>query len=181
MRHFWKSPQAIESACLTIKAEPCPHCGRCGTLNRHGWLRGCEAQGDGKRARRGRRIYCANRGRRLGCGRTFCLRVASILTRRRTRTQDLWALMGRVLEGEGIALAWAGLRHVFSIESAYRYRRRFMEKQFRLRELLHRECQPPAQAAGDLPHLVAHLRYCVGTCADPIAAFQLRVQEPWPG
>ncbi len=181
MRQFWESAKAMESACLAIKAEACPHCGRSGTLNRHGWLRGCEAYGPGKQARRGRRMYCANRGHRKGCGHTFSLRVATTIPWRRTPTAALWTLVRRIFAGTNVAQAWTGLEHVFSLESAYRYRQRLRLGQFRLREALCRSRPPPAAAAGTMSHLHDHLLRVSPCSNDPIAAFQLHYQEAWPG
>lgn len=180
MRWFWETEELNESGCADFKAEACPHCGRHGTLNRHGWLFGSEATGDGKQARRGRRLYCSRRGQRPGCGRTVSLMSAQVLRRMRTRTGPLWQYLRRVLLGESVARAWVGLERVFSLESAYRYRRQLGYGQCRLREILCRERAPPCAAAGSMAAMLAHLEAVVGPADDLIGRFQWHFQEQWP-
>ena len=154
----------------------CPHCGRRDTLNAHGALRGCAAEGAGagKDAVRGRRYLCSNRGRRPGCGRTVSLRLATVLPRTTVRTGRLWPfLLARSTCGS-VARAWEQLHTRFSVESAYRWWRRWQAGQFRLRALLCAQRAPPEN--GDL---LVHLTAVFGA-TDPLAAWQLARQEPWP-
>lgn len=180
MRWFWESVDSIESGCARLKGEACPHCGRQGTLNRHGWLLGSEPSGSGKQARRGRRIYCSDRGQRQGCGRTVSLMPAQVIRGMRTRSGPLWLFLHRVLSGQSVAMAWAGLERLFSLESAYRYRRGFKRGQFRLRELLCRERAPPCGAAGEQGVMLTHLETVLGQAEDLISRFQLGIQHRWP-
>jgi hypothetical protein len=182
MRYFWESAAALELACARqAKLEACPHCKRVGTLNRHGWLMGSRPTGSGKDAQRGRRLFCSNRGRRGGCGRTVSLRPAEILKGLRVRTGAMWQFLRRLLQGQSAGRAWEGLEKVFSLESAYRYRRALLQGQQRLRELLCRERAPPLGAAGTLGALLGHLESVFGASKDLIRDFQIRFQEPWPG
>ena len=52
-----------------LKLTPCPHCRTVGTLIRHGVLTGFD-DSSSRRTVRARRIFCSNRHRRCGCGRT---------------------------------------------------------------------------------------------------------------
>jgi hypothetical protein len=171
----------MKFGCARLKGEVCPHCGRQGTLNRHGWLLGSEETGSGKQARRGRRLYCSNRGRREGCGRTVSVRPGDLLKGLRTRSGPLWRYLRRLMEGRTPARAWEGLGKSFSLESAYRYKRRFLQCQHRLKELLCRERSPPLGAVGTLGALLGHLESVLGGSEDLIRDFQIRFQESWPG
>lgn len=171
----------MELGCARLKGEACPHCGKHGTLNRHGWLLGSEESGQGKEARRGRRLYCSNRGKRRGCGRTVSVRPANLLRGMRTRSGPLWQYLRRVMSGESVCRAWEGLERVFSLESAYRYRRRLRQGQYRIREILCRERAPPCGAAGGAEVMLAHLEGVLGRSGDLLSRFQLHFQERWPG
>ena len=153
----------------------CPHCGRHGTLNAHGALRGNAEDACGKDALRGRRFFCSNRERRPGCGRTFSILLATIIAGASVRSGCLWRFIRGRFETGSVLSAWEGLRSVFSVEAAYRWWRRWQRGQFELRALLCRTRDPPPE--GTLP---GHLAAVYGA-DDPIAAFQLAEQRTWPG
>ena len=64
-----------------LKVTPCPHCRAIGALIRHGYLRGYDEGNLRHKAVRARRIFCSNRGRRPGCGRTFSVWIATKVRR----------------------------------------------------------------------------------------------------
>lgn len=171
----------MENACKRIKTEACPHCGCYGMLILHGSLFGCEPSGNGKRARRGQRLYCSNRGRKKGCGRTISLRLAQVLPRMRTHSGPLWQFLRSVMSGMSVPCAWKGLERIFSLETGYRYRRRFRQGLYHIRKMLCRERAPPCSAAGDSEAMLAHLEAVLGSCGDLICRYQLHFQQGWPG
>ncbi len=71
---------------LLLKGFGCPFCGASETLNCHSKLYGNDPDGseDG-RMERGQRVWCSNRGRRGGCGRSFPIFLAGVLPRPGTR------------------------------------------------------------------------------------------------
>lgn len=165
---------ALVELCHHAKAWRCPHCGRRGTFNAHGSLRGLAASGPGKDVLRGRRFLCSNRGRRPGCGRTWSVLLAQVLRRLSVRTAQLWQFCRGLLAGLGVPAAWERARTGFSLESAYRWRRRWRRGEPALRTwLCGTRGPPPDDLAGAL----------VAACgpADPIAIFQMREQRGWPG
>jgi hypothetical protein len=152
----------------------CPHCGRRKTLNAHGALRGCAEDGPGKSTLRGRRFFCSNRGMRPGCGRTFSVLLATLLAGATVRTGRLWQFYRARCATGSVARAWAQLRGGFSVEAAYRWWHRWQAGQFRIRAWLHAQRAPPETGS-----LLDHLTAVCGP-ADPLAAYQLARQEPWP-
>ena len=162
---------------LDLKLTPCPHCGRVGTLNLHGWLRGYdETTPDGKTAR-ARRVFCNNR-KKLGngCGGTFTIWIIDKLRRSCLGAQSLWKFLKAVvtLNNKSAALGVLNL----APSSACRLWTRFRHGQSRIRTFLHRICPPP-----DLPNsrcpatqTIAHLEAAFPNAECPITAFQKRFQ-----
>jgi len=151
----------------------CPHCRRPGTLNAHGTLRGLAEDAPSKAARRGRRFFCSDRGRRPGCGRTFSVFLAQVLAGASVRTAAWWRFCRGRLAGLGVLAAWEAARTGFSLESAYRWWRGWQQAEPGLRTQWWRGREPP----GDLGEELVR-RY---GAADPVAVFQEREQRAWPG
>ena len=151
----------------------CPHCGRRSTLNAHGRLRGGAENLPGKDALRGRRFFCSNRGRRPGCGRTCSVHLSQMLRGASVRIGALWRFCRARLAGLGVLAAWEQARTGFSIESAYRWWRRWQQAASTLRTHLWRGREPPGSLADAITRLYGE--------ADPLAGFQTREQRAWPG
>jgi hypothetical protein len=151
----------------------CPHCRRSGTLNGHGFLRGGAEGAPGKAARRGRRFFCSNRGRRAGCGRTFSVYLAQVIAGASVRTGAWWRFCQARLAGLGSLAAWEQARSGFSLESAYRWWRGWCRAEPAVRTHLWRGREPPEG-------LGAAIIRAYGA-ADPLAVYQERAQRPWPG
>lgn len=165
---------ALDQIGREAKQWACPYCRRLGTLNAHGVLRGvAENAVAGKEARRGRRFFCSNRHRRRGCGRTFSVRLAQVLVHATVRTGAWWRFCRERLAGHGILAAWEAARSGFSLESAYRWWRRWRAAEPELRSWLWRGREPPGELGA------AFARVCGAD--DPVAIFQEREQRDWFG
>lgn len=156
-----------------VRCWRCPHCQRSGTLNAHGALRGGAENLPGKDAVRGRRFFCSNRGNRPGCGRTCSVLLAQVLRHASVRTGSYWRFCCARLSGLGVLAAWEQARTGFSLESAYRWWRRWPQAVAALRSHLWRGREPPGSLAEALTQVCG--------AADPLAVFQLRTQRAWPG
>jgi len=116
-------------ALLGIKLVTCHHCGRCGALIGHGFLRGY-AEHSADCEVRGRRFFCSNRARRPGCGRTFSTVLMTVLRGFLVRTLTLLGLAVAVLSGLTRRAAW--LREAggaLSLTSGYRLWLRLQQAQ----------------------------------------------------
>ena len=164
---------ALDSLGRQAKQWMCPHCGRSGTINGHGLLRGGAEKSPGKDALRGRRFLCSDRGRRSGCGRTFSVFLAQVIAKASVRTGALWRFCHARLSGQGVLAAWELARSGFSLESAYRWWRRWRSAEPALRTHLWRGREPPEALGEAIIHAYG--------AADPVAVFQVREQRPWPG
>jgi hypothetical protein len=163
---------------LGIQLWACPHCGRMGTLIGHGYLRGYAEQGQDVIVR-GRRVFCSDRHRRPGCGRTFSLLIATLLAGFLVTTLTLFRFVEQVLAGLTRRTAWhAAAQGALSSSSGYRLWRRLDREQSHLRARLCREATPLSCAHREpVAELVAHLQAVLAGATCPFAAFQGRFQE----
>lgn len=161
-----------------LKLLPCPHCRAVGCLIRHGYLKGYGDHAKEKR-RRGWRIFCSDRGRRTGCGRTYAVLLAICLYRRRVDADLLWNFLRMILEGARRATAWETATASFCVETGSRLWAGFLKNQSRLRSFLHRRMKPSALLSPEIPvgQLLAHLQAAFPDSSSPVAAFQHTLQE----
>lgn len=171
----------LENFLTRLKLITCPHCGRAETLNAHGPLRGYVERGS-ELVTRGWRVYCANRGRRSGCGRTFSALLSEVLWGFVIRAQTLLGFVLEVLGGASRASAWRRGSSGFSLRSGYRLWKRLSEEQPRLRSLLCRHTSPvPSTSSEPLQTLRSHLEAALLQADSLFASFQLRFQQPLLG
>ena len=120
LKRFVTSERELELSELGIKLCACPHCRQSGTLIGHGFLRGYAERGSGLVVR-GRRIFCSNRGKRPGCGRTFSVKLGCVLSGFVVRTLTLWCFVQAVLGGLTLRAAWlVEAAGALSLSSGYR-------------------------------------------------------------
>lgn len=104
-RRFVSSEAALDEARWAAKLQACPHCGRTGTLIGHGMLFGY-AERTQERVVRGRRLFCSNRNRRPGCGRTLSIWLGAVIAGFVVRTRTLSHFVGEITEGKTRKAAW---------------------------------------------------------------------------
>lgn len=162
-----------------LKLTSCPHCRAEGTLILYGKLYGYAETDENQKSCRGRRVFCNNRKKRNnGCGHTFSVRAAYKIKRLRLSAETLWAFFKLVSVLGNKAEALRALKVDWSISSAYRIWKRFVNGQSRIRTALIKCCALP-----ELPHskepteqTIAHLEGAFQREKCPITAFQHRLQ-----
>jgi hypothetical protein len=174
-----------------LKRLRCPHCVGSGTLNRHSRLRGKGFGSRCERVPRGQRVFCSNRGRRGGCGRTFSIYLCATLPRHGVDALMLSRLFAGLLAGLSLKAAVEPLRSAFALETFYHLRARLRLRLEAIRTLLCRQTGPPACASADpLLHTLAHLRAACASvlpaarrddCPCMCSCFQMRFQRPFLG
>lgn len=176
-RRFVRDEAELERWLLTAKLEACPHCGCVGALNAHGWLRGYSELGS-ERVVRGRRVFCSNRHRRPGCGRTFSVLLCGVLGGFVVGAETLSRFATAVLSGASRKAAWERLGKL-SVHSGYRLWHRLARAQPHIRTALLGVCPPPAcDDREPLAQLMAHLNQALPSAECVLSAFQLRLQRP---
>lgn len=111
-----------------LKLRPCPHCCVVGCLIQHGYLRG---HGDGSHdeVQRGWRVFCSDRHRRSGCGKTHSILLTEFIFHRMVRSAHLWQLLHNLREGLRLKAAWEKIVSPFSLDTGYRLRAAFTRSQ----------------------------------------------------
>jgi hypothetical protein len=172
----------VEHTAFSLKQQRCPRCGKFETLNRHSILRGNDpAQASGQCAR-GQRVFCSNRGRRGGCGKTFSLVLVDVLPRHTLTASLVWRWLVELLAGLSVKAAVEKLRLPFALETICRLRRRLLCGLDQVRTRLCRELPPPvSQQSQPLLQTVEHLRAVFPDSVCPAADFQLHFQHPFLG
>jgi len=179
----------IERRAFLLKQQRCPHCGKFGALNRHSRLSGKGFGVQCRRLPRGQRVYCSNRGRKRGCGRTFSIWLCTTLPRHGVDAPALSRLIAGLLGGLSLKNAAESLRAPFALETFYHLRKRLRLRMDALRVLLVRQTgpPPPCDFADPLLHTLAHLRRAFhaavpdGEPSGLCAWFQLHFQRAFLG
>jgi hypothetical protein len=179
-RWFYRDEQEWAAFAERIKLTACPHCKAVGTLIRHGSLYGFDDSTPPRRTVRARRIFCSNRHRRPGCGRTFSVWLAGKIRRLSLGTCRLWAFLQRAVAGT-LAEAIRAAGCSFSDRTWQRLWNRFDRGQSAIRiALLGRGPPPELPAAGvrrpAAAQVLAHLRATFPNTDCPIAAFQMAMR-----
>ena len=171
---------ALEAFHHNLKLRACPRCGQTGHLIFHGALVGYGCQGS-ERQKRGQRVFCSNRHRKRGCGKTFAVLFSLLLKARIIPAALVATFLATVLAGACRHAAWLSLCHGFSLESGYRLWRDWVSGQAYLRTWLCRKIPPPRpERIGDgLTQTWEHLRHAFAGRPCPVTAFQEHFQQPF--
>ena len=164
-----------------LKLTPCPHCHVVGTLNRHGSLSGYDESNPQRKTLRARRIFCSNRHRRPGCGRTFSIELAETIRRSSLTTRTLLAFLTQAVS-LGIAAAIRAVKCHLSHRTLQRFWKRFDHAQSRIRTALLGRGPPPEGAFKDFrrpaaAQVLAHLHATFPNTDCPIAAYQMATRS----
>ena len=162
-----------------LKLLPCAHCRAVGALIGHGYLRGYGTKGHEK-IRRGWRIFCSNRGRRKGCGRTYSVLLAQFAPRYLVPAEILFRFIHAVRKGLTRKAAWERMFVPWTLQTGYRIWQRLCRRQSPLRSRLWERTPPPAcPSPQPLFQLIDHLTLAFSNHACPIVAFHLHFQQPF--
>lgn len=145
------------------KGYACQHCGRGGTFNGHGLLRGYSEAGAAGQVR-GRRLLCSRRGRRPGCGRTWSILLAERMRGFIVTTKTLVLFAMAVVGGASRKAAWEQcVGGAMSLRSGYRLWVRLHRAQAALRAPLWRVSPPPpSESRHPLEQFLAHVHVATG-------------------
>lgn len=178
IKRFYRSSQDFQQFYFVLKQMNCPHCKISGNLNLHGYLLGYDEKSCCGKVIRGHRIFCSNRNKRRGCGRTFSILALNVLRKFIIRAQSFWRFLSNMAKGKNKRNALRSLNISFSSSSAYRLWKRFSLSQTKIRLRLLNLCKPPL-----LPHIrlaaiqtILHLKEAFRNASCPIQEFQYYFQ-----
>ncbi len=153
----------------SLKQLLCPHCKKRGYLILHGFLYG---YGDTDWVRRGHRIFCSNRNRKSGCGKTFSLLKTRYIKHLMISAKALSAFLDNLCQGLCPAKALELPDNQMSKSSVYRIYHRIRHNQSRIRTLLKQIKDPPKLPATKDPvvQTILHLKSVFKGCC--VSKFQ---------
>jgi hypothetical protein len=179
---FVRSGQERNQVLRKLKRTRCAHCRRIGTLNRHDRIQGNDPETANKKMLRGRRVWCSNRGRRGGCGRTMRIMFACVLPRHSVKAGMLSGLLEHLGAGASIKGAWERCGLPVQLQSVYHLVQRVRERLPAVRTALLSRGPPPDSLHTDpLRQTAEHLRSAFPQKKCPVAAFQHAFQTPIMG
>ena len=152
-------------------------------MNRHSILYGNDpAHNDGRSLSRGQRVFCSDRGRRGGCGKTFSVYLAEVLPRHTVPASALSRLLIALLANARVKTAVQNLRLPFALETIYHLLQRLRCRLPEIRcHLCRRQKEPPSSQSDPLGHSVEHLQAVFPGSLCPVGDFQLSFQHPFLG
>jgi hypothetical protein len=185
--HLYRSEDEWAAFAERLKITPCPHCKKVGNLIRHGSLHGFDDASPPRQTLRARRVYCSNRHRRNGCGRTFSVWIADKLQRLSLSTRPLWRFLQHAIAGSLTAAiramtASGDTGSSRSPRSWQRLWKRFDRSQSAIRTALLARAPPVSNASIAAAHrpaaaeVLAHLQAAFPHEDCPIAAYQHAMQ-----
>jgi hypothetical protein len=177
-RRICRSQDEVEEVLAKLKTTACPHCKQVGYLIRHGFLRGYDPLHLRGKTVRARRVFCNNRNRSTGCGRTFSIWIADKIKRLLLTADCLWEFLRQAVLTGNKRQAFQSLQNRLSDSAPYRIWKRFHQAQSAIRTALRAWCRPPEIASGQPAELtLAHLEAAFKQHPlNPIAAFQVTLQ-----
>lgn len=177
LRRVCESDAEVKSLLARLKLTACPHCRSVGNLVRHGYLRGYDEKNPRRKAIRAQRIFCSNRDRKTGCGRTFGIWQADKIRRLFLTATALWAFLKQAVSTGNKLQAFRDLDCGLSDSAPYRIWKRFTAAQSAIRTALAQFCKPPKVVAQHPVELtLAHLEAAFDHHPNPIVAFQTKLQ-----
>jgi predicted trehalose synthase len=127
-------------------------------------------------------VFCSDRGRRGGCGRTFAVFFGDVLPRHSVTAALLGHLLAGLLTGLALKSAVEALHTAFAVETFYRLQRRLRRRLDVVRAWLCRAQSPPVSGRADpLLQTVEHLQAIAGGATGGVTGYQLRFQQPLLG
>ena len=179
IKRFYNSRKDFQQFYYSLKQIPCPHCGYIGALILHGYLSGYDEISYGKKVIRGRRIFCSNRFRRSGCGRTFSILKSNILKGFNITAATLWKFFNSIAHGMNKLQSFKKLKLPFSNTTIYRLYKRFKYQQANIRAVLSRMYLKPKTCSNKNPivQTILHLKLSFNHHPCPISAYQGHFQK----
>lgn len=165
---------------LEVRGLACPYCGKSGFVVLHGYLYGNQEENRLGRIKRGRRFFCSNRGRNLGCGRTFSYCPPTVIPRFCMGTKTLWQALLKLSNKLPVRTLFHNLSTGLSESTAIRLSARIQKIQSRIRvKLTSMDLAPPAQngLTSALEETVRFLTAAFFESDEPISSYQLKFQE----
>lgn len=171
MQIYYPDIATLHQKTLQLKEERCLHCQQTHQQVSHGFVYKKQVRGEPYPV--GKRIFCSNRRRRTGCGRTTQLYVASVIRYLHYAGTVIIAFALAMMKGLSIVTAYHQATGTEISRNAYRWMNRLMKQCSFYRSLLH---QPRLKDSASLIHPVTSSRRCL--VSSTFEALLLHFNEP---
>ena len=140
MQLYYSNIQAIEQQTSQLDNESCRHCGRTHQLVSHGFVYKKRLGGDPLAV--GKRVFCSNRHRRPGCGRTMRLYLDAALRGLHYAGAQVVAFVFALMSGSTVRQAYAHATGRHEARHAWRWLDKLQVRLSGYRSLAHRPPLP---------------------------------------
>jgi hypothetical protein len=149
-----------------------------GFLIMHGFLYGYDENNNEYGMTRGRRIFCSNRNKRTGCGRTINLFKSIIIKAFTITASTISRFLNNIAKGLNISVAFRLLNLKAGKSTPYRLFERFRSRQPEIRTTLSKITKQPENLSYDDPVLqtIEHINNAFNNCECTVSAFQYTSQ-----
>ncbi len=178
IKKFYNTQVEFDHLHARFKIIDCPHCKANGFLILHGFLYGHADTHDTVKIVRGRRIFCSNRNKKSGCGRTFSVLKATTIKNFTIPAKILWCYLNNIINGMNKTQAFNSSGSAMGASSIFRIYKRFKNNQVRIRTVLSSIKDPPQLNHTNNPIILSimHLKTVFKNSFCPISKFQHHFQ-----
>lgn len=152
-----------------VKLYTCPHCKKIGNLILHGMIKGYTDSINNAKTIKGRRIFCSNRNRRSGCGRTWSIIKQTFIP---NFTVGIKSLASIISNKSTIIVRWKRSNTSYSLSTFYRIRSRFYRNIPMFRTLQISKFKPPIVNDSIINHTIKHIKLLNSSLTRALAIFQ---------
>jgi hypothetical protein len=135
MQIYYPSLSAIEQQTMQLYEVACRHCQKTGQLISHGFIYKKQLGTDP--VTMGKRVYCSNRHKHTGCGRTIQLDLDQTVRYLHSTGAAVVAFVLSLIAGVPIQQAYQGATGTATPRNAYRWLNRLCEQLSTYRSLAH--------------------------------------------
>jgi hypothetical protein len=178
LKKYYKTENEFEKFHAKLKLYPCPHCHHTGYLILHGKLYGFTENDKSGQIIKGHRVFCSNKKKKSGCGRTFSIRMATFIKNHIVSAKTVSDFLDSIKDGKSRAEANRDAGGKMKASTVYRIFNTFRYHQVRIRTLLLRLKPPPRlKHVKDAAILtIVHLKSVFNESTCPVSQFQYHFQ-----
>ncbi|MCP3921070.1 MAG: hypothetical protein GY714_00645 [Desulfobacterales bacterium] len=178
LKIFYKTQEAFEELHAKLKLYPCPHCNHTGYLILHGKLYGFTESDTSGKIKKGHRIFCSNKKKKNGCGRTVSIRISGFIKNHIISAGTVSDFLDNIKDGKSLAEANRDAGNKMKGSNVYLIFKKFQYNQVRIRTLLLRIKAPPFanNVKNAVIQTILHLKSVFKENSCPVSQFQYDFQ-----
>jgi len=169
MQFYYPSLCAIEQKTMQLAHAQCVHCQQTQQLVSHGFVYKKQAHAAPQAV--GKRVFCSNRRRHTGCGRTMRLYLDSTVRWLRYAGAYVVAFILGLIAGRAVQQAYGQATGTDDPRHAYRWLHRLGAQLSRYRSLSHQPLFQDAEASPATANRPVRTRLLVSTCKQLLQRF----------